>query len=346
MKVTATYQTSSYWILPEGVELDGSKEFGKPGSYAIKWDTLYYFDKYGKKRELKAVSSASESHDFKRPDETEVCELEGWEDEPEDDPDYWCDDDLMIQLNYGYCLVDGIHPKTSDEDWKLFLESCNKEGYSEERYAEVHKRLMERDGKIYGEDYVYLHNEETLQKVKINNKPYFMTSDGGLFEYIDGKTAGVWVGKFIVETQSIDKTAEEPKWDEEDSKKEDDKKGTESEHYCDVHEDTHLTNDGNGGWTCGDCEEDDWIDIYAVCSIQDFTACKTVAHFKKPNMFYQTMGGGPVGGWLVDEDGQVWDVNQASWGADWTYELTDYTGIIIREKDEMKGIPHSIKLTK
>ena len=35
------------------------------------------------------------------------------------------------------------------------------------------------------------------------------------------------------------------------------KKGSESEFYCDVHEDTQLCNDGNGGHYCDDCDDED-----------------------------------------------------------------------------------------
>jgi hypothetical protein len=82
----------------------------------------------------------------------------------EEEDDKWCYDDNMIQLNHGYCFV-RKHPKTSDEDWKLFLESCNEEGYSEEMFNKIKNRLIERDGKIYGKIYCdnWVYEEEEVQ---------------------------------------------------------------------------------------------------------------------------------------------------------------------------------------
>jgi len=83
-KVVATYFCELTWILPKGVELDKYIEYPNPGSYTIKWGDLYYIDKDGVEHTITNDTDPSDSHDFKRPDDTEVEEVEDWELEEEE----------------------------------------------------------------------------------------------------------------------------------------------------------------------------------------------------------------------------------------------------------------------
>jgi len=63
----------------------------------------------------------------------------------EEDPDKYENDDFCLELNYGNCALDGRHEKTNDEDWKLFCEAVNQEGYSFKMYNKLKTRLEERN---------------------------------------------------------------------------------------------------------------------------------------------------------------------------------------------------------
>lgn len=61
-----------------------------------------------------------------------------------DDPDKWEDDALCIELNHGWCFLQGQHPDTSDADWALFAQTIAEPAYSEARYRRLEARLNER----------------------------------------------------------------------------------------------------------------------------------------------------------------------------------------------------------
>lgn len=91
-------------------------------------------------------------------------------------------------------------------------------------------------------------------------------------------------------------------------------------------------------------EEDDWMDVYHESPIQDFTDSKTFDKFSRNNTFYQTMGGGPTGGLMVDENKKVWVVSVKGWGADWTCEDAECERIEIREENRKNGISKAIRV--
>lgn len=113
------------------------------------------------------------------------------------------------------------------------------------------------------------------------------------------------------------------------------KKGDESEFYCDRpnHEDTLLQHDGDGGYYCGDCdnecddesdEEDEWMEVYTHSMFGSF--CGEHEHLQpyKDFRYYQCWGGGPEGGYIVCGD-TVCRVNR-SWGEPFSVERVE--GII------------------
>jgi hypothetical protein len=131
----------------------------RPWSWWVKWDTLEYYDDKGEIKTIQPDYSASEA-DFKYPmgnseyfEDDEESDDDS--DDVEEDSDKWCNDDNCIQLNYGYCLMKGRHPKTSDDDWKLFLESIKEQIYTEDTYNKIKNRIIERDGEVYGENWNY-----------------------------------------------------------------------------------------------------------------------------------------------------------------------------------------------
>jgi hypothetical protein len=83
-KVVARYSCYGTWILPKGVQLDKYIKYPNPGSYFIKWDVLYYIDKDGVEHTITNNTDPGDNHDFKRPDDTEVEDVEDWELEEEE----------------------------------------------------------------------------------------------------------------------------------------------------------------------------------------------------------------------------------------------------------------------
>ena len=137
----AMYKSYFTFPVPKHVFLldkDDDKNDGKnPGSWWVKWETFIYIDKNGDEVRVQGIDHSE--HKF--PDEImEVDEV--------DDANFctdWETDDLALEINHGNCMNDGRHPKTNDEDWALFLESCNpSEPYSEKMYRRLEKRLQER----------------------------------------------------------------------------------------------------------------------------------------------------------------------------------------------------------
>jgi len=65
----ATYSLDSYFKIPDEIDLNAEGiEWG------IKWEVLYINTADGKKYKIEPCSSPEESHDFKRPNETEIVE--------------------------------------------------------------------------------------------------------------------------------------------------------------------------------------------------------------------------------------------------------------------------------
>ena len=58
------------------------------------------------------------------------------------DGEFFVHDELAIALNYGNCLSEGRHEKTSDEDWELFLKvTIAYDDWSQDHCYEIYKRL-------------------------------------------------------------------------------------------------------------------------------------------------------------------------------------------------------------
>jgi len=73
--VTATYKVESTFRVPLGVPLQAEQgEFGKPWSWSVKWDKLFYFDDKGVEHEIEATFSGSDDFNYKYPDETTIGE--------------------------------------------------------------------------------------------------------------------------------------------------------------------------------------------------------------------------------------------------------------------------------
>jgi hypothetical protein len=120
------------------------------------------------------------------------------------------------------------------------------------------------------------------------------------------------------------------------------KKGDESEFYCDIfsHENVRLQHDGDGGYYCGDCEEEDddgydddesddedededtWNDIYSTKKFGSVLGdhsphLETYTDFR----YYQCWGGGPEGGYITDGN-ETYRVNR-TWGECFTVKWVE-----------------------
>jgi hypothetical protein len=94
-------------------------------------------------------------------------------------------------------------------------------------------------------------------------------------------------------------------------------------------------------------EEEEWSEIYYSCPIQEFTDDTIFDTFKdKKNTFYQTYGGGPVGGWLVVADNglKIYDVDKRGWGSDWTCKEVTNINITFRDEDRKNGVCKALKV--
>jgi hypothetical protein len=62
-------------------------------------------------------------------------------DEPADE---WENDELCLELNHGFCVMEGRHADTNDADWELFIRATETDEYTEELYVELQTRLAAR----------------------------------------------------------------------------------------------------------------------------------------------------------------------------------------------------------
>jgi hypothetical protein len=91
-------------------------------------------------------------------------------------------------------------------------------------------------------------------------------------------------------------------------------------------------------------DEEEWDDVYAICPIQDFTSDEVFKPFhNKKNTFYQIGGGGPISGWIAD-DNNVWYAIKDSYCTKWKYELTEYKRVEVREEDVKNGITKAVRV--
>lgn len=101
----------------------------------------YEFDEDEEEEEIVAESAVFQCDENPAPDDKIWCKIRDHLLTP-NDGDFFAHDDLALALNYGNCLHAGRHEKTSDDDWKLFLEMTNLGiGYSQDYCYEIYKRL-------------------------------------------------------------------------------------------------------------------------------------------------------------------------------------------------------------
>ena len=85
--IRAVYNIQSEWKIPAKLNLLSEEEnnkkenYGKQGSWWIKWDNLFYIDENGETEELSKDTDACDGDELKRPDEI----IDEDDDEEEDD---------------------------------------------------------------------------------------------------------------------------------------------------------------------------------------------------------------------------------------------------------------------
>ena len=62
----------------------------------------------------------------------------------------WVDDHLWLAANWGYCFMDGKHPLTTEEEWKILEEFMKGEViYTEKRSKKLFHILCEKRFELY-----------------------------------------------------------------------------------------------------------------------------------------------------------------------------------------------------
>lgn len=86
------------------------------------------------------------------PDDPKWCDVRNRLMEAFDDREFWQNDHLCLALNWGNCLHEGRHEKTSDADWTLFLRMTNIYLENKQDYCyTIYQNLCEERLKIYWE---------------------------------------------------------------------------------------------------------------------------------------------------------------------------------------------------
>ena len=118
--IVATYTIEKRFRVPMGYTEKQVKNLISNNKANVMWNTLYINDG-DKEFEIDAHQDDAKCSDaLKRPDDLLVEEASEW-DYNDDEEEGW--DELLLELNHGNCFIDGRHPDTSDEDWKLYLKA-------------------------------------------------------------------------------------------------------------------------------------------------------------------------------------------------------------------------------
>ena len=63
--------------------------------------------------------------------------------------DQWANDTLWLASNWNYCYLDGKHPLTSNEEWKILDEIMNNATYTENNCKRLFDILCEKRFELY-----------------------------------------------------------------------------------------------------------------------------------------------------------------------------------------------------
>ena len=158
-------------------------------------------------------------------------------------------------------------------------------------------------------------DDGNVYKFPYDGRIILMNSDMECWELLDNNKLGKWLGIYDYVMKVIDTEVPEPEFEDEDEEEEE--------------------------------KEDEWVEIYHSCPIQEFTNDKVFDRFKdKKNTFYQTYGGGAVGGYLVVADNgvKIYDVDKRGLGQDWTCDEMRGQYFEFRDEDRKNGICRALKI--
>ena len=102
-------------------------------------------------------------------------------DEPEDE---WENDELCLELNHGFCVMEGRHADTNDADWELFIRATETDEYTEELYVELQTRLAARTD----DDASSVNTQEVCCECELTEKQISNGRNIQTLHYIYGKT--------------------------------------------------------------------------------------------------------------------------------------------------------------